>query len=519
MPKKHKKRNQGSGQLRRPQSAPASQVVPQPRVEPVLTGPIILTLPSEENPVVRLEIDRQASPEQRELARRYWMPDPDGGWAELVADLGQVGQIAHELKKVCTAYLLSALCRSCQAPLSVTSRNDAISVGGQYLRHPERQRIPRTECGACEQFRTDRLERERRAALEREWETERARRRAVKEYFEGDGFVAVPGRWERRTAGLGSSEDEERSGIRAACLLYTLAKHARASEVLPSGDNTSALPFGWMYPAANEQALLVRLFQRGWILVDPSADTAGFIFDDTGQVEDFFPIKVACRLATSPDTTIDDVTAILLAHSAPTHMEGIRREIREMEVVSLYLYLNHHLMRDYGYPVVPVSKRAELYEQLTRGLVHFTLGQMVCLCWRAVDTAASWKERRGLSKAHASSAAVTILGGKIDHAVRHRSSALPEYRFPPAHPEPPGLAATRELLECLEEAKAAQLGCHLHGWHSLPCTHCLGMLYGGGEEAEAVRAHFAELGDYAVVTRPDLATKRAIQGGTKLSGS
>lgn len=518
--KKHQKRKQGSGQLQRTQPATAAQVVPEPRAEPVPTGLVILTLPSEENPVVRLEIDRQATPEQRELARRYWMPDPDGGWAELVADLGSVGQIAHELQKVCTAYLLSALCWSCRAPLSVTSRNDAISVGGQYLRHSERQRIPRTECGACEKSRMDRLERERRAAIERERETERARRRAVKEYLEGDSFGALPSRWERRTAGLGSSGDEECLGARAACLLYTLVEHSRVSEVLPGGDDKSALPFGWMYPTANEQDLLIRLFERGWILVDPSADTTGFIFDDTGQADAFYPAKVACRLATSLGTTIDDLTAILLAHSAQTHMEGIRREIREMEVVSLYVYLNYQLMQDYGYPIVPVSKQAELQEKLALGLARFTFGQMVCLCWRAVDTAASWKERKGLSNAHASSAAVTILGGKIDHAVGHPSSRLPEYMLPAAYYSVlPGLAATRNLLGYLEEAKAGQRGCLLHDRHSLPCTHCLGMLYGGGEEAETVRSHFTDLGGKAVAMRPDLATKREVLGNPVRAGT
>ena len=163
--KKHEQRKQGSGQLRRSQPATAAPVVPEPRVAPEPSGPVILTLPSEENPVLRLEIAAEATLEQRELARRYWMPALDGGWAELVADLGWVGQIAHGLKEVCTAYLLSALCRSCQSPLSVTSRNDAITIGGHYLRHPKRKRMPWTECGACKESRTNRLEREQRAAV------------------------------------------------------------------------------------------------------------------------------------------------------------------------------------------------------------------------------------------------------------------------------------------------------------------------------------------------------------------
>lgn len=103
--------------------------------------------------------------------------------------------------------------------------------------------------------------------------------------------------------------------------------------------------------------------------------------------------------------------------------------------------------------------------------------------------------------------------------MNHPSSPLPEYRLPPAHPEPPGLAAAWDLLRRLEEAKEAQKGCLLHNRHPLPCPHCLGMLYGGGEEAQKIRAHFAELGDSAVVTRPDLATKRETQGNPVRAGS
>lgn len=140
MPKrKHKKRKHGSGKPRRSQTSPKSQVVPKPRVDQAPTGPVILILPSAEIPLLRLEIDRQATPEQRELARRYWMPKPDGGWSEPVANFGQAWHIASELKKVCTAYLLNMLCSTCESPMSVINRSDAVARGGHDLRRSDMQ--------------------------------------------------------------------------------------------------------------------------------------------------------------------------------------------------------------------------------------------------------------------------------------------------------------------------------------------------------------------------------------------
>ncbi|SIO90961.1 hypothetical protein [Nocardiopsis sp. JB363] len=480
---------------------------------------MVLTLPREQTPLLRLEFDHQATAEQRELARRYWMPKLDGGWAERVADLGPVWRIASDVEKVCTAYLLNVLCLACAVPMSVANRSAAVALGGQDLSRPEAQRMAGNECVACRRARWAQQKRAEWAALEHEREAEGERRRALAGFFQRGGFVEPPGRWERRVLGLGSSEDEEPLDARVACLLHSLIRHARTGAVLPAPNDTVALPVGWLYPAADVAALLERLFQRGWIRVDASAETDAFVFSDAGEVRSFYLGSVPYRLTTSAKTTLEDLTGVLLSHSAQSHMEGIRREIRELEVFDLYLYLNLLLAQDYRYPWVPETKRLELYEQLARGLEHFSFGQMVCLCWRAVDTAASWKERKGLTAAHASSAAVTTLGGKIDYAIDHPASPLKEYKTPQSHLPPPGLAAAKDLLERLETLREEQRGCHLHELHPIPCTHCLGMLYGGGEEAEEVRAHFAELGEQAVVIRPDLGTKRAMWVVPESSGT
>ena len=376
-----------------------------------------------------------------------------------------------------------------------------------------------TECRACVQAREDLQERERKAALECQREAEETRRQSLAEFFERGGFGASLSRWDRRVFGLGSSEDEEPMAARIACMLHSLVRHARTSAVLPALANAEALPAGWMYPAADETTLLTRLLERGWIAVDASAGIEGFSFDDDGKLKSLYLNGVPYRLVTSPKSTLEDLTTVLLSHSTQTHLDGIRREIRELEVFSLYLYINLLLTEEYRYPWVPEAKRADLNEQLARGLGHFSFGQMVCLCWRAADTASSWKERKGLTAAHASSAAVTTLGGKIDYAQDHPDSPLPEYKPLRAHPEPPGLAAARDLLRRLEELKAEQQGCQLYAQHALPCAHCLGMLYGGGEEAEPVRAHSSDLGGKAVAMRPDLATKRAMQGEAELTGA
>lgn len=187
-----------------------------------------------------------------------------------------------------------------------------------------------------------------------------------------------------------------------------------------------------------------------------------------------------------------------------------------MEVVSLFIYLNCQLAQEHRYPLLPNFKRADVFDQLAHGLEHFTFGQMVCLCWRAVDRASSWKERKGLTGAHAALAVATVLGGKIADALENTSSPPPE-RKPSRHPpEPPGLAAARDLLRYPEVLREQQEGCQLHDRHRLPCVLCLGMLYGGGEEAEKTRAHFASLGCSGIVFRPDLSTKAEIRGTVNL---
>ncbi|MET9794871.1 hypothetical protein [Nocardiopsis alba] len=507
MPKRNK-RKRASARATRTRRAP------KPQKASASTGPLVLTLPSEATPLLRLEILREAGPELVELARRYWTPKVDGGWAEPVAAIGSVWKITSDLEKVCTAYLLSTECSACEAPLSVANRSGAVALGGHDLRRSEARRsMGGAECSACERERKAEREREHLEALERERKVERVRRGALTKFLERGGFGEPPSRPERLVLGLTDSESEDPLGVRAACLLYALIRHARTSRALPALADTSALLYGWMYPAAVESALLKRLFERGWILVDPSAVTADFDFDEDGRVRSFAAGAVPLRLATSPDTTLEDLIAVLLSHSARSHMEGIVEEIREMEVFGLYLYLNRLLSTEYRYPWVSEAKRVELYGHLRRGLEHFTYGQMVCLCWRAVDTAASWKERKGLAAAHASSASVTTLGGKIDYALEHPASSLPEYSTPRSHPEPPGLSAGRDLLGYLEILREQQRGCPLHDRNRLPCACCLGALYGGGEEADLIREYFAELGVEAVSSRPDLATKRELYVG------
>ncbi|WP_405537501.1 hypothetical protein OG787_32265 [Streptomyces sp. NBC_00075] len=102
-------------------------------------------------------------------------------------------------------------------------------------------------------------------------------------------------------------------------------------------------------------------------------------------------------------------------------------------------------MAEYRYPEVPPARMHELAALVERGFEQgFTTGQMVCLSWRAADSASSWKELKGLGPGEASSASVATLEGKILDAIERRQT-VPEYDNRPWHLPLPALAPGRDL--------------------------------------------------------------------------
>ncbi|WP_217224832.1 hypothetical protein [Streptomyces anulatus] len=117
-----------------------------------------------------------------------------------------------------------------------------------------------------------------------------------------------------------------------------------------------------------------------------------------------------------------------------------------LELANITAYLNNLLTKNYGYPEVPEARRQDLTEVIQKGFKHgYTPGQMICFAWRAVDSAAAWKERNPrMGPPEAASASVTSLSGKIDKAIELHHS-IPEYETPRWHKAPLALGSFRRL--------------------------------------------------------------------------
>ncbi|GAB3214289.1 hypothetical protein GCM10027294_53470 [Marinactinospora endophytica] len=481
MPKKKKRGRRTAS--RKPHGARRGPLTP--------SAPPSVDLPlNAEDPLVRLEFTPQATPEEIELAIRYWMPGVEGGWAELVTALGPTSQVAGQVRQVCTAYLLKCLCGTCASPLTAATRSKAAALAGAELRG---YTGGTPLCAACRHALEQQQAEEARAKQERAQALEEAKQKSLTTFLEcGGTFSASVNRQERRLTELPTEQ---------ACVLEAMINRAQVSAVLPAAIE---LKRGWMWEENDlDQKMITGLFENGWIRIDPSVSSKNFSFDEEGQIVGYYPLCVPYRLVTSIEETQEDMLALLLAHSRSRHLRELTAHVRRMEAKSLLRYLNGMLVERYHYPPIPEERLSELHEILLDGLDDYTFGQMVCFCWRAADTAAGWKERKGLSDAHASSATITILKGKIA-AARECKSTVPKYDLPKSQVDPPALAAGRSLIAKLQ--KQMELSCELHD-EQLPCSFCLGMLYAGGEDAREIRDHYTLLGGDGVRLRPDLATK------------
>jgi len=462
---------------------------------PTLPDPVDLPLGAQE-PLVRLEFTAEATLQDIERATRYWTPDPEGGWVELVSALGNPSKVSAELTQVCEAYLLHCLCSGCTSPMRATSRSDAVSMAGNDLRRTSRTYL----CQECHRAHKQRRAEENRARQKQAQALEQAKKDSLEEFFQQE--LTEPNRHSRRVGELDAD---------MACVLMAMIDYSRVSLILPA---RNTLDTGWMHREFSVDIDVLRyLYLNQWIKVDRCSSFGSFTFDENGELESFYLDQVNFRLATSWEKTYQDIVAMFLAHSQNKNLNRLRNQIELMEAHSLYTYLTNLLENRYRYPPVPESKKNTLYEHIFDGLRDYTFGQMVCFLWRSADTASAWKERKQLSDAHASSATVTTLGGKIETA-RECKFSIPEYELPRSHDEPPALSSAHTLLRNLEEIVALDLSCELHE-ESLPCSPCLGMLYEGGENAEEVQDHYDILGDDGVVLRPDLATKKQIISKTK----
>lgn len=485
MPKKKRK---GRSPRRRPNSASTQLKLAPPA--PLSPEPVDLPAGAQE-PLLRLEFSPKATSEDIERAIRYWNPDSEGGWAELVSALGNPSKVAGDLAQVCEAYLIHCLCSACTSPMRATSRSDAVSMAGNDLRRASRTYL----CRECRRAQEQRQAEEARARQEQAQVLEQTKKASLERFFQHAS--AEPNRHNRRAGEL---------DVNMVCVLVAMLDHTRVTPILPA---RQTLATGWRWPEPSlDDHILRRLHENQWITVDRSASPEEFTFDEDGEMSAFYLGYVPYRLATSPEETRQDMMAMLLAHSKDKNLAHLKHQIIHMEARSLFRYLDTLLVDRYQYPPIPESKKPALHEHLFDGLEDYTYGQMLCFLWRTADTAAAWKERKQLTDAHASSATVTILSGKIANA-RECKASIPEYDPPRSHIDPPALAAARSLLRELEERIALGFVCELHD-EPLPCAPCLGTLYAGDENAEEIREHYALLGESGIELRPDLATKKKI---------
>lgn len=107
---------------------------------------------------------------------------------------------------------------------------------------------------------------------------------------------------------------------------------------------------------------------------------------------------------------------------------------------------------------------------------------MICLAWRAADTAAAWKERNaGMGPLEAASATVTTLRNKLDNT-RERRWPVPEYEPPRWLTMPVALVPAQRLNQKTKSPWDPSLiascdRCDVIGWYlnkndrAERCTH------------------------------------------------
>ncbi|KPI02906.1 hypothetical protein OK074_5056 [Actinobacteria bacterium OK074] len=403
---------------------------------------VFTDLPDSTQPRLRLALKQASSAKARELCHRYWSLDSEGRWTHHVGELGHTTQIETAVANVSHVLLLTHVCSVCGEPTQVTTRRQARLLAGPRLdRRPAGYRCP-----PCRTAQADELK-QRNEALRAE--QEEAQQRAERE----QQLLT------QRIADFREQEDEREPdpdpqvqdiGAAAVVVLTAMLQHAHAHPMGPIPSFEQLGPGTWTGFPEEDLHAVKELYARNLLAVHPSAPAAGTMRGQNGE------IGYAAQLAswrliggtTHTQAVVDKARKYLQlapGEAAATARQALSTLIRRMEVTDMVTYFNEQLIAEYRYPEVPPARAHELATLIERGFEQgFTTGQMICLVWRAADSASSWKERKGLGPGEASSAAVTTLEGKILDAIGRRQP-VPEYDARPWHLPLPALAPGRDL--------------------------------------------------------------------------
>ncbi|MBC2875861.1 hypothetical protein H7K43_12455 [Streptomyces sp. TYQ1024] len=416
-------------------------------------------------PRLRVVIEAGRSAQEQEIAKLYWEIAEDGTWARTVGSIGELQWAAATATSASYAVLLRSLCVKCDEPIRVANRSWAVKVAGKFLDRPNDKYL----CQECGAVREEERERERQHRLEAaRAEKERERLKAEEEAAEIAEILAA----EEAKDGAGARIPYD--SPLAPALYLALVGHAayRPGKPLPSMVDLGLL--GWTADIDRDRDAILDLYAADLLAVAAETPRKAFVFSEGDDSPRFFLTEARWRLVgdskviTAHARTVKSHYMTAPGQAAHEARQALAELVEHMEIVNLILYLDGLLTKTYQYPEVPEGRRRQLADIVKKGFdAGFTPGQMICFAWRAADTAAGWKERKAMGPAEASSAAVTILNGKIDTAIEARH-AIPEYEPPRWHQQPLALDALRELNADVKRVRDravmdACLQCDHHG--------------------------------------------------------
>ncbi|MFE6663918.1 hypothetical protein ACFVFH_10195 [Streptomyces sp. NPDC057697] len=388
-------------------------------------------------------IKHDAPEDAQQTSVLYWEVEDDGTWARTVSSIGVSSTIGAVATAHSHAVLLRCPCANCSEPITVTNRSWANKVGGKYLD----AEAPSYLCGDCTAVQKhEETERQQRAAEQRRVEQEREQqegeriKRLIAEAIKDEEGKSEP-------TGPLAVENPLALALYVALISYAASNPGKA---LPSLADIG--PLGWTGDCEQDRELLLDLYIGSLLAIAPESPTQAFTPSSDGDDIAFISTEVAWRVVGGLATAQERAKVIRYGlRTRPGPQGAAARDafaalMDRMEIADVAAYLNNLLTKKYAYPQVPEARREELTDVIRRGFEHgYTPGQMICFAWRAVDSAAAWKERNPrMGPPEAASAAVTSLGGKIDRAIELHQS-IPEYEAPRWHRAPLALGSLRRL--------------------------------------------------------------------------
>ena len=362
---------------------------------------------------VSLELDFNIDDEKLiEFCRQYWEVDDENRFVHTVASLAsklnlssrEFGQFVYTY---CDAYAFDDSCSTCSACHIYTNRSDftarrrRVEAGREWI------------CEDCKAAEHERIADAKRVQDERRYAV-------VKEHYE-----VKPHQFN-----IGELT------LRDAVFLITLTRHLAREDyqtIHPITSNDTPLTPSRDY----DRDLVIHLYKRHLITVDPNSSIDAFIFNDKGIPDRFYAVKVNWVLtinSTSRETNIAWIRQIEELfrdrewfNSWEDEVVDLWRDVSLQECLS-YLKL---ALDDHKLPFTPGEKTIHMFQEV---LEHYSVSQIYSFIWRAAKDAAAFYTREQVAKSHAANTVVGAIQRAAERAhangwdVNHygRDRRLPE---------------------------------------------------------------------------------------------